>query len=951
MKTASLLSSLEPDHARDLGPYANPAFVGGANITDYSSITCDWTGNRMCMFGGGHGPSQETDIRIFDLNTLRWSSLFPPTPVSEMVRANCDVDNGRYITTNHPTARHSYNLTLVRGRRFYMMCYRGMPDHLDGWLGSNDGWGGRICWYDFDTAQWSYSRIAQAATPWYFAAAAVLDPISNKVLVAGPNSQAGQGGLWIYDPVTDAVATTGLSIDVGISPDFVYFPPTDRFYILQSDGRVWEGTFNRDSIRASTITALNVKGMPPASATGIVCGYAYDSVNRIIGGNVAKGLFYAFDPPKRSWSSKAMQLEAGSSGVPNQAYHCLEFDHASGCFVFLETPGYGATGAPRTWAYRYGRTPAVPASTVADLSLSMSFGDGNVATFSGANAVDQGDFIGEFVRQKCYLATNPSFPDWRVYFRVDADSNGQRIADPSTGWRDEVIVEYGRSTHGTPVHVTSPYVATINKNGVAKATYTVPKHWWYARWRYQSSQRPVVRTPAMLRARGWIPNFGTEGMYGGGATAVNVSWPGPMGTPDRPAPTYPFNPAMAVGGDHEEIGYLTEHAASYAIFGAPAALTTLRTEGEWCGNWCMHIRDDSTGAMPSFRDTTTFFKSATGTINDAPAGNPATEPNFVSIESSHWYPCANMPWLLTDDPYFLEELQFGVNWRILWNRAPRIMQKLGGMFFPGETRSFAWGLRDLFQLTASCPASVPSWLRPKSYWKACVDDNKVFAMRFVNSPARVHKVFRTWTRSDMDSAWMSAWLSTVVGIAIDQGFADWAPIFAWSIEKQIQMSNGTSGWNRQWPVPYGSTALKDPSLWATFVQYPYTDTTIDAVTCTSWADYWAYYCSGSGGHSDDSGHTIDPTGWDGRTLMAQFYDTQGGKYSFVGWSSYYLHLRSALAIAVTQGIAGAQACYSFLQGELSTTLPQHYRVTGQARFSIDPLKRSQRTHHVPKKEG
>jgi hypothetical protein len=350
----------------------------------------------------------------------------------------------------------------------------------------------------------------------------------------------------------------------------------------------------------------------------------------------------------------------------------------------------------------------------------------------------------------------------------------------------------------------------------------------------------------------------------------------------------------------------------------------------------MHIRDDATGAMPAIRDLTTFFKSNGGTINDAPAGNPATDSNFVGIESAHWYPCANMPWLLTDDPYFLEELQFGVNWRILWDRSPRLTQNLGGLIFPGETRSFAWGLRDLFQLTASCPASVPSWLRPKSYWQGCVDDNKAFALKFVNSPARIHKLFKTWTRSDMDSSWMSAWLSAVIGMAIDQGFTDWGPIFAWSIDKQIQMTNGTSGWNRQWPVPYRTTALKDPSLWATFIQYPYPDTSIDAITCTSWADYWAYYCAGSNGHSDDTGHTLNPTGWDGHTLMAQFYDTQGGQYTFAGYSSYFLHLRSALAIAVTQQIPGAQACYNYLQSELSTTLPQRYRVVGQARFSIDP---------------
>ena len=105
------------------------------------------------------------------------------------------------------------------------------------------------------------------------------------------------------------------------------------------------------------------------------------------------------------------------------------------------------------------------------------------------------------MRQKCYFAKNPAFPDWRVYFRVDADATGKRIT--VAGTREEIIVEYGRSSTGaTRTPISSPYTATITKQGVRVATYTMPKHWWYARWRYQSSPRPVVRSPAMLKARG-----------------------------------------------------------------------------------------------------------------------------------------------------------------------------------------------------------------------------------------------------------------------------------------------------------------------------------------------------------------------------------------------------------------------------------------------------------------
>ncbi len=175
---------------------------------------------------------------------------------------------------------------------------------------------------------------------------------------------------------------------------------------------------------------------------------------------------------------------------------------------------------------------------------------------------------------------------------------------------------------------------------------------------------------------------------------------------------------------------------------------------------------------------------------------------------------------------------------------------------------------------------------------------------------------------------MGAWLNAVVGMAVDQGFADWQPIFAWGVDLHIQQSNGTSGWPRQWPVPYYAIPNK-AAKWGSPRLY-YSDTSVDATTCTSWADLWAYYASGSDGHTDTNGHKIDTTGWDGHTIMQQFYQTG---------PSFFLHLRAVLAVAVTRGIAGAQACYDYIQTELTNSVMPHYRKPGQARFSIDPSPR------------
>ncbi len=173
---------------------------------------------------------------------------------------------------------------------------------------------------------------------------------------------------------------------------------------------------------------------------------------------------------------------------------------------------------------------------------------------------------------------------------------------------------------------------------------------------------------------------------------------------------------------------------------------------------------------------------------------------------------------------------------------------------------------------------------------------------------------------------MAAWLNAVVGMAVDQGFADWQPIFAWGVDLHIQQSNGTSGWNRQWPVPYYCVPNKDPASYKSLDPL-FQRHRRPMRRCDKLGRLLDLLRRRLGRATDVGGHTIDTAGWDGHTIMQQFYQTG---------PSFFLHLRAVLAVAVTRGIAGAQACYDYIQSELTNSVMPHYRKPGQARFSIDP---------------
>ncbi len=172
--------------------------------------------------------------------------------------------------------------------------------------------------------------------------------------------RASPGYIWLSDPADDTHVTgPAFPAAIGYAPDLVDFPPDDCLFALQTDGQVWRFVLGRGALARSAITALNMTGQRRAGSGR--CGFAYDNVSRRIGGNVADGIYYAFDPAALTWSATSMNVEAGSKGNPDQVVHCLDFDTERGCFVLLGEPGTAAT-----WIFRPVATTPQARSTRSD---------------------------------------------------------------------------------------------------------------------------------------------------------------------------------------------------------------------------------------------------------------------------------------------------------------------------------------------------------------------------------------------------------------------------------------------------------------------------------------------------------------------------------------------------------------------------------------------------------
>src|SRR5262249_13863572 len=127
--------------------------------------------------------------------------------------------------------------------------------------------------------------------------------------------------------------------------------------------RVVELTIDRSDWTKSTATILTTSGtLPPARETG----WAYDSVSQVIGGGIGGGVFYAFDPAARVWTSKTMQVQSTGGAKPGyQVFHAMDYDPVDGVFIFIATeasdtslPNYYSS--MHTWAYRFGASAPTP---------------------------------------------------------------------------------------------------------------------------------------------------------------------------------------------------------------------------------------------------------------------------------------------------------------------------------------------------------------------------------------------------------------------------------------------------------------------------------------------------------------------------------------------------------------------------------------------------------------
>ncbi len=304
-----------------------------------------------------------------------------------------------------------------------------------------------------------------------------------------------------------------------------------------------------------------------------------------------------------------------------------------------------------------------------------------------------------------------------------------------------------------------------------------------------------------------------------------------------------ITPRMGLTGERADIGLVTGPQGEYICTRSGAALADLRAQAEGAGTLPWHMRDENTGAPIDFR---TYPKA--GWYSDARVSSPNIPliDSPMEIDSAHQPALAYLPYLLTGDPYHLEDMQFAANWN--WgvlppNYRPSIPQ----------ARAFAWSTRTLAQCARVTPKNVPSWLLPQIYWSQMLTTTRqYFEADFVNSARPERARFRATGNVDVSreepqapaGTWVDPWqdefVGTVLGWVVSMGFSDWRTSFDWVVGGSIARSSGKSGWARSYASPYRMivrASAKSPvaGTWAEAWQLSKQIAKLNAVDTETWA--------------------------------------------------------------------------------------------------------------------
>lgn len=324
------------------------------------------------------------------------------------------------------------------------------------------------------------------------------------------------------------------------------------------------------------------------------------------------------------------------------------------------------------------------------------------------------------------------------------------------------------------------YDVTITSGGKTAYSQAGLKHTHHARWhrRVWWGEAPGLEIKPdgeYLIATKAIPNYDRSIQL---APSVLEKMPAEYEPMSNGALTSP----MPDTGAHTDIGPLPCFAAVYAVTMDPRARANTLANGDCGGSYHIHYRDRQKDRPVSIDDYP--YMTIVGDRSRNPkTGKSEAFPKVTNglqrhiPDDAHQPSIAFLPYLISGDRFYLEELQFWANYNMVrMNNSYRKYEK--GVFAWGQVRAIAWNMRTLAQTAYITPDADPM----KQYFEGKLSNNIAFFNQQFPADEKCEKtasplgVLVSGQWSGLDRPWMDDFATWAFGYVVDLGYGEAKPM-------------------------------------------------------------------------------------------------------------------------------------------------------------------------------
>jgi hypothetical protein len=474
------------------------------------------------------------------------------------------------------------------------------------------------------------------------------------------------------------------------------------------------------------------------------------------------------------------------------------------------------------------------------------------------------------------------------------------IRDYASNVRVDITVENNWAFEPSPQNFT--YDAEVVVNGTVVYTKEALTHYHHARWRRlfwvnTSPQLNVKFNRDYLLETKAVPNYDKEFPP---AESLLKNWEsGPLSGLADPMAIGLAVPYMPMTGAHDDIGILPMWQAAYILGADARARNATLITANGAGTWSVHYRDRKTDKPVTLTDhpRMTIAGRSTDAGYDAfpNPGGDVSSPYTADI--SHQPSLAYLPYLVTGDYYYLEEMQF---WAMFdaFSSNPNYRDGASGLVIPEQLRGQAWALRTIAQAAYITPDKD---ILKSELVRLTKSNLNWYNSNYSNNPdASKLGVMTHYYSLHYDTAmhvapWMDDFFTSVAGHAVELGFEEALPLLKWKAQFPVgRMAAEGVCWLNGAPYDYAVRGDSTGPLYNTFAE---------AYSQTFGAAKAAEICPTSG----DMGNISE------------------------GTMGYPSNMQPALAYAADSGIKDADKAWAYFN---SRTVKPDYSLGAQ--FSIVP---------------